>query len=88
MFYLDPNENDYCVDCRVDTILAQEYYMVNSDVWALTGLGTYDGMLCISCLEKRIGRALCSQDFPDLPVNTVPMLRSPLLTKRILNESN
>lgn len=83
MSYIPPNNNDFCVDCSVDTILIGEYYMLHHFVWQQTGLGRYDGMLCISCVEKRIGRKLTSKDFSDFPVNSTPLFRSSLLAERL-----
>lgn len=51
-----------CVDCLEDT-LGGEYYMVRNEVWAASGLGPNDGMLCLNCLTQRIGRTLRSEDF-------------------------
>src|SRR5262245_42362542 len=48
-----------CVDCGKDTI--DEYYMVADELWAASGGG--DGMLCLACLERRIGRKLALDDF-------------------------
>ena len=56
-------EGPYCVDCGVDTVKINEYYNVKDRVWELTGLGPDDGMLCIGCLEDRIGRKLQPEDF-------------------------
>jgi hypothetical protein len=50
-----------CVDCCVDTI--GEYYMVRNELWAASGLGPNDGMLCLADLERRIGRVLTLEDF-------------------------
>ena len=47
-----------CLDCGVDTIAIDEYYMVTHELWANS-----DGMLCIGCLEKRLGRELTPDDF-------------------------
>jgi hypothetical protein len=42
------------------------------------------GMLCIECLEKRIGRRLTAADFTDAPVNHYnPIYYSPLLQSRL-----
>lgn len=79
-------DNFDCIDCKVNTLKICEYYMVKNHVWYHTGLGPCDGMLCISCLENRIGRTLLSSDFVDLPINTTKMLRSPRLISRINNE--
>lgn len=59
-----------CVDCAHDT-MQNEYYMVTDEVWAQSGLDKRDGMLCIGCLEGRIGRELVPSDFPDFPINCV-----------------
>jgi hypothetical protein len=55
-----------CVDCHVDTLEAGEFYMVRDDVWPLDARG---GMLCVGCLEERIGRRLTPADFTDAPIN-------------------
>jgi hypothetical protein len=58
-----------CVDCAVNTKEIKEYYNVHDFVWAKSGLGAHDGMLCIGCLEKRIGRPLEPEDFTGAPIN-------------------
>jgi hypothetical protein len=58
-----------CIDCEVDT--RSEYYMVHDWVWELSGMNPYDGMLCIGCLEKRLGRKLIKGDFPNIPINWI-----------------
>lgn len=79
-----PNDNDYCVDCKVDTLIIGEYYMLHHSVWEDTGLGLYDGMLCIGCVENRIGRQLTSDDFSNFPINTQPIFyRSQRLLSRM-----
>ena len=54
-----------CIGCGTDTL--HEYYMVLNDVWLLGGGG--NGMLCIGCLELRLGRKLIPHDFTDCRVN-------------------
>lgn len=57
-----------CLDCGVNTLHNDEYYMVEDDIWD----GVHPkrtGMLCIGCLEKRMGRKLTSTDFTDAPIN-------------------
>lgn len=60
-----------CVDCAVDTSTrgVDEYYMVHNELWTEAGLSILDGMLCIGCLDARIGRRLLARDFTDAPVN-------------------
>jgi hypothetical protein len=36
---------------------------VSDELWAATGMSPGSGMLWLSCLEKRIGRALTLEDF-------------------------
>jgi Protein of unknown function (DUF2695) len=55
-----------CIDCGGDF---DEYYMVEDAVWAAAGLEPEGGILCIGCLEKRIGRTLMRCDFSDAPTN-------------------
>jgi hypothetical protein len=50
-----------CVDCRKDTI--DEYFMVSDELWAKSGLGPNDGMLCLSCFERRANHLLTARDF-------------------------
>lgn len=58
-----------CVDCKFDT-WQDEYYMVTNEVWYVLAQMPQKGMLCIGCLEKRIGRQLTSKDFTGAPINT------------------
>lgn len=67
-----------CADCGTGTVRLGEWYMVMPEVWeqawrerrkpwhAVEG----QEILCIACLEQRIGRTLMAGDFiPDLQVN-------------------
>jgi len=58
-----------CVDCRVNTDEIAEYYMVQFDLWESAGMDPDGGMLCIGCLEERLGRELVGADFLDAPIN-------------------
>lgn len=60
-----------CVDCAADTAELDEYYMVHDHVWAQAGMGCHDGMLCIGCIESRLGRTLVADDFKDVIVNII-----------------
>jgi hypothetical protein len=55
-----------CRDCGVDTNAIGEFYIVRDDVWPIAPEG---GMLCVGCLEERIGRPLEPGDFTDAPFN-------------------
>jgi hypothetical protein len=66
---VDCMDTSECVLCGINTSGIGEYYMVNDDLWRK--YGAYDeGMLCIGCLEERMGRSLVSVDFTDCQVNT------------------
>jgi len=57
-----------CLDCRQDTSAMREFYFVHTELW-LGAVGSKDGMLCIGCLETRIGRELTSSDFTSAYIN-------------------
>lgn len=69
--YLENGKTFDCRDCGYDTI--DEFYMVHDSVWLASGLSKRGGLLCIGCLERRIGRQLTSDDFRDCPANWVGM---------------
>jgi hypothetical protein len=75
-----------CADCGVDTNLNGEYYMVNDDMWETAAEDVVDGMLCIGCLEDRIGRELELKDFADVLLNNIDMgwRKSDRLIERLL----
>lgn len=79
------NDDFDCIDCHTNTGEIGEYYMVRKNVWKLANLGPDDGMLCIGCLEKRIGRKLTHWDFPDIPVNDPLLFKQ---SKRLQNRLN
>jgi hypothetical protein len=71
-----------CLDCGVNTALVGEYYMLERRVW-LEASPDDDGMLCIGCAEKRLGRRLQPDDFMRIALNhsdhASPRLRSRVL---------
>lgn len=56
-----------CQDCGHHTLLMDEYYMVHDDLW--WSFVDDEVMLCVGCLEGRIGRRLESDDFIECPLN-------------------
>lgn len=78
--------NRRCLDCQRDTQSIDEYYMVKDDVW-IKANPSDDGMLCIVCLETRIGRTLESNDFTNCPLNEQNLIDgSDLLKSRLMDE--
>lgn len=57
-----------CLDCKMDTGKALEHYYLRLDVW-LQAHNSKTGMLCIGCVENRLGRRLQSDDFTDASIN-------------------
>lgn len=86
-FVFRPN----CIDCGVDTAEIREYYMIRSEVWLGAGMKhdhePGDGMLCIGCLENRIGRRLVASDFPDYPINRGAFRQSDRLRNRMSDDT-
>jgi hypothetical protein len=50
-----------------------EAYTVRPAVWKAAGMDSFDGCLCIGCLEKRLGRTLTPKDFArNHPFHSLP----------------
>jgi hypothetical protein len=87
-----PSCTTSCVDCGVGTITLGEWYMVKDEVWERAWCGrrkSWHGrvsgqeILCIGCLEHRIGRTLIASDFTDAPVNDPDSSMSARLRNRV-----
>lgn len=65
-FRKEDNSNllNFCYDCEETNI---DYYMVQKPIWEEFGCGV--GLMCIPCLEKRMGRKLQFEDFTKCIVN-------------------
>lgn len=59
-----------CVECGIDTDQIGEYFSLKDEVWKAAEHAETDHMLCIGCLEARIGRKLVPADFTDAPINS------------------
>ncbi|MBO0736565.1 MAG: hypothetical protein J2P48_08355 [Alphaproteobacteria bacterium] len=56
----------HCLDCDEHVPV----YMLRDAVWYATGVGWHDGVLCLDCVERRLGRELTYRDFkPRSPEN-------------------
>jgi hypothetical protein len=81
----------HCADCGIGTLTANEWYMVKDEIWMLAWIGRRkpwhdlpgQQILCIGCLEQRIGRTLTSCDFTDVPVNRLDLEHSERLQNRL-----
>jgi hypothetical protein len=57
-----------CLDCGIDTLAIGHYYTVHDDLWlAVVPEGPHGGMLCLACLQLRLGRPLIDDDFAITP---------------------
>jgi len=59
--------------------------MVHDHLWAEAGMKPrrISGMLCVGCLEIRLGRELNSNDFIDAPINRGAVGQSERMLSRI-----
>jgi len=71
-----------CKDCKKTTI--HEYYMVWDRVWKRSDMKPDGGMLCIGCLEQRLGRKVTQKDFLPILLNQ-PHAPGFAKSRRLLN---
>lgn len=81
----DPEVCFCCGDCSVDTFEIGEYYSVRNSLWRK--FGNQYGMLCVSCLETRLGRKLRRRDFTNYPINRGVFPQSERLLERLEGRS-
>lgn len=73
-----------CISCNFNTLYGKEYYMLVDEIW-LTVNPAEKGMLCIGCVEEKLGRELHRSDFTDAPINSLTIWggKSPRLANRL-----
>lgn len=81
-------ESCLCRNCIVDVGKINEYaYVVTSEIWSKVAPDDTDSMgyyLCVTCLERRLGRELLAGDFTAFPLNWLPcFVRSKKLSERL-----
>ncbi len=74
------HKNFICIGCGKDTW--NEYYMLYGRIWRRAN-PREKGMLCISCVEEKLGRKLTKKDFTKAPVNIASALRTAILKNRL-----
>ena len=57
-----------CLDCKVDTGKAREFYYLVPKTWRAAH-DSISGMLCVGCIETRLGRTLTPSDFTNATIN-------------------
>jgi hypothetical protein len=62
---MSTDNNWLCLDCGKDTLHSKgDYYMLRNRLWRqLVPREQRHGMLCLACVESRLGRPLVSEDF-------------------------
>ena len=80
-FNEDELENFICLDCGVNTALNNEYYMLEKEVWQ-EAVPDLWGMLCLNCVELRLGRQLWPEDFMEAPLNYIHARLSAFMLSR------
>jgi hypothetical protein len=81
-----------CCGCGLGTNVAREWYRVNDAVWDAAWCGRRkpwhslpgQEILCVGCLERRLGRTLCAGDFTDAMVNCPKEVFSDRLRQRLM----
>lgn len=75
-----------CARCSEDT--QKEYYMIHDHLW--DQYGAESGLLCVGCLEDKMGRELWSGDFTHCALNVLNMgwEKSDRLLNRLTSSEN
>jgi hypothetical protein len=72
-----------CMDCGVDTGKIGDHYMLWDYVW-LSVCDSKFGMLCVNCIEHRLGRRLIAADFNSSYINRLDFgIKSSVLVDRL-----
>jgi hypothetical protein len=73
-----------CNDCGVDVLTIGDWYMASPEIWEKQlGLGWGDN-LCITCLERRLGRPLRPGWGEDVGLASTRFTGQPPLSPRLL----
>lgn len=73
-----------CVDCEESVTDKGEFFLVHDEL--LQEVELEEGLLCVSCFEKRLGRELQYFDFTSAMVTSSREInKSELLAKRLIN---
>jgi hypothetical protein len=80
-------KNFICVDCGKDTWKDdKDYYMIKNDMWDKYGVG--EKMLCMKCIETRLGHKLTRADITDCPLNRMNYYTSKLFDNEQATNEN
>jgi hypothetical protein len=71
-----------CMDCKKDTNNSNEIYSLKQRIW-LRANPLIARMLCLECVERRLGRNLVADDFSRAPINAENAAVCPALATRL-----
>lgn len=71
-----------CMDCGRDTSASNERYSLKDTIWRRVN-PIILGMLCLKCVDDRLGRALYRSDFSSAPINAKFAHVCPALAERL-----
>jgi hypothetical protein len=78
----------HCLDCSKDTDITEGFFMLRDDLWRRLVRRPYrGGMLCLDCVQRRLGRELHHGDFANVPVNQQQAGKCPALARRLATPS-
>lgn len=69
------------MDCGVD--VWGEYFVIRHELWAEVVGDSHAGLICVMCLEDRMGRRLQPSDFLDVPANDLGWRKTRRLLERM-----
>lgn len=76
-----------CEDCELNVFEMREYYMIHDMVWGSVVRQEHQHiLLCIGCIEARLGRTLTPADFTFCGVNVCANKKSMRLLDRMGNK--
>jgi hypothetical protein len=79
----DKPNGSFCMTCGVNTSEIHEFYMLIDQTWLQANHDSFEGMLCIGCVEARLGRLLRPSDFDPYWMDQFDGYRSQRLYQRL-----
>jgi hypothetical protein len=77
-----PERRFYCVGCGDD--VTDEFFMIHHHLW--DEYIRHGGWMCVSCVERRLGRELTRDDFILCPINVTTFRKTDRLLARMGGE--
>ena len=65
------NKEFNCKCCGKSTLTNRDYYMLEDKLWLELNNGKYEGMMCMDCVESKLGRKIAIKDLAPVPLNMI-----------------